>query len=191
VSRRLAFGAEGSWWRSVIGDLDQPVDGVDAAGTVAFDATRTLSVSGALGVSRVTDVDRAAKTGPAWRVTAVQKLPRATLTASYAKSFVPAFGLGGSVQNEELSASLLMPVARNRLYLQAGVSYRRNEPLLSEELRLNSLWMHSAIGYGLHRLVRVEVFFARSQQDSLRPGGQVHRNRLGVQLVTAKPMRIK
>lgn len=192
VSRRLSIGAEASFRRSIITDLDETIGILDTAGTVAFEGTRTLTLSAALGVSRVSDATRnTTKTGPAWRVSAVQRFERATLSASWARSFAPAFGLGGSIQNEEFSASLVMPVARNRFYWQGGLSYRKNEPLLPDEIDLRSLWLQTSVGYGLHRRVRIEAFYARSHQDSLRPGGRVNRDRVGIQLITSKPMRIK
>ncbi|RPJ84615.1 MAG: hypothetical protein EHM13_03625, partial [Acidobacteria bacterium] len=134
LSSRLSVGAEASFRRLII-DPSEPVSIFDTGATMSFEGTKTLTLSAALGISRVTDAVRdTTKTGPAWRVAALQRFERATLTASWARSFAPAFGLGGSVQNEELNASLMMPVARNRLYWQAGLSYRRNEPLLPDGL---------------------------------------------------------
>jgi len=39
--------------------------------------------------------------------------------------------------------------------------------------------------------VRIEAFYARVQQSTLRPGGDVDRNRVGIQIVTSKPMRMQ
>ena len=39
--------------------------------------------------------------------------------------------------------------------------------------------------------MRVEGFYGRTQQKIDRPGGRLERNRIGVQVVTAKPMRIR
>jgi len=124
-------------------------------------------------------------------MTSLPAFMNSTLSGAWSRSFVPAFGLGGSIQNEQVDVVLAMPVARNRLYWQAGLSWRRHDPLLAEELTRHALWLQTSVGYAVHRLVRLEAFYARSQQDSLRPGGKVHRDRLGVQVVTSKPMRIK
>jgi len=192
MGARWSLGGSASYQRTLMARFGQGVGIVEGFGTVAYDATRTLSLSASLGVSHVGATNRnTARTGPAWNVSAVQRFRRATLSGAWSRSFVPAFGLGGSIQNEQVDVVLAMPVARNRLYWQAGLSWRRHDPLLAEELTRHALWLQTSVGYAVHRLVRLEAFYARSQQDSLRPGGKVHRDRLGVQVVTSKPMRIK
>jgi len=192
IGPRWSIGANGSYRRSLMARLGEGVGIVDASGSMSYDATRTLSVAASFGVSHVSATSRnPARTGPAWDVSAVQRFRRATLTGAWSRSFVPAFGLGGSIQNEQVDVVLAMPVARNRLYWQGGLSWRRHDPLLAEEQNLHALWLQTSIGYAVHRRVRLEAFYARSQQDSLRPGGKIHRDRLGIQVVTSKPMRIQ
>ena len=192
ITPRWVIGGNGSYKRSLIARLGEGVGIVDASGVVSYEATRTLSMSAAFGVSHVSATSRnRARTGPAWDVSAVQRFQRATLTGAWSRSFVPAFGLGGSIQNEQVDLTLAMPAARNRLYWQGGLSWRRHEPLLVEEQTLHALWIRTSVGYAVHRHVRLEAFYARSQQDSLRPGGKIDRDRLGIQVVTSKPMRIK
>jgi hypothetical protein len=192
IAPRWSIGGNASYRRSLIARLGEGVGITEASGMVSYDATRTLSVSAALGVSHVgaSSLNRS-RTGPAWNVSAVQRFQRATLSAGWSRSFVPAFGLGGSIQNEQVDVTLAMPAARNRLFWQGGLSWRRHAPLLAEEQTLHALWIQTSVGYALHRRVRLEAFYARSQQDSLRPGGKIHRDRLGIQVVTSKPMRIK
>ena len=196
VERRIAprwvIGANASYRRSLIARLGEGVGIVDASATASYEATRTLSVSAAFGVSHVsaTSLNRA-RTGPAWNLAAVQHFRRATLSAAWSRSFVPAFGLGGSIQNEQVDVTLAMPAVRNRLYWQGGLSWRRHAPLLTAEQTLHALWIQTSVGYAVARRVRLEAFYARSQQDSLRPGGKVHRDRFGIQAVTSLPMRIK
>lgn len=192
VAPRWSIGGDASYRRSLIARLGEGVGILEATALASYEATRTLSVSAAFGVSHVSATSRnRARTGPAWNVAGVQRFQRATLSAAWSRSFVPAFGLGGSIQNEQVDVTLAMPAARNRLYWQGGLSWRRHAPLLEEELTLHALWIQTSVGYALHRRVRLEAFYARSQQDSLRPGGKVHRDRLGIQVVTSKPMRIK
>jgi hypothetical protein len=84
-----------------------------------------------------------------------------------------------------------MPFARNRLYWQAGLSWRRNEPLTPGAPSLQSLWLQTSAGYSFERWLRLEAYYWRSQQDSQLSGGRVDRNRVGVQVVTAAPMRFR
>ena len=58
-------------------------------------------------------------------------------------------------------------------------------------LPLRSLLVYSIVGWEPQRWVRIEGFYARAQQSTLRPGGDVNRNRVGVQIVTSKPMRMQ
>ena len=39
--------------------------------------------------------------------------------------------------------------------------------------------------------IRLEGFYSRVQQSSLRAGGQLTRNRIGFQIVTSKPVRLQ
>ncbi len=189
---RWSLGGSASYERSLMARLGQGVGIIQGFGTASYEATRTLSLSASFGIAHVGATSRnTARTGPAWNVSAVKRFPRATLSGAWSRSFVPAFGLGGSIQNEQIDVVLAMPVASNRLYWQAGLSWRRHDPLLAEELTRHALWLQTFVGYAVHRRVRLEAFYARSQQDSLRPGGKVHRDRVGVQVVTSRPMRIK
>jgi hypothetical protein len=121
----------------------------------------------------------------------VQRLDRVTVSGSYARSYVPSFGLGGTLQNQELDASLHMPLARNRIYWESGFSWRRNQPLPPSEQALKSLWFQNWVGYSVQRWLRIEGYYWRSQQDSEFAGGRVDRDRIGIQLVTTMPMRIQ
>jgi hypothetical protein len=124
-------------------------------------------------------------------VQVVQRVDRVTASAGYIRSYVPAFGVGGTVQNQELNADVHMPVARNRAYVQVGLSWRRNEPLTPGELDLRSLWFQATAGYSVARWFRLEGYYWRTQQDSQQAGGRMNRNRVGIQAVTSLPMRIK
>ena len=71
--------------------------------------------------------------------------------------------------------------------------YRDNEPLtdLVQQLPLRSLRTYSIVGWEPQRWVRFEGFYSRVQQTSLRAGGLLYRNRVGIQIVTSKPMRVQ
>ena len=204
LTQRLGIGATYTRRRATVSNGGGHFDMDDGAGTFHYLARQGLSVSGALGFSRLTggtevasgSPSRAttpvvARTGLSWNFAAEQRLERATISASYSRSFVPSFGLGGTIQNEEVDGNLRMPVSRNRVYWQIGVSWRRNEPITAGEQRLRSLWLQTTVGYGVRRWLRVEGYYWRSQQDSRLPGGRVDRNRIGIQLVAATPVRVQ
>ncbi len=192
LSEQWTIGASYSFSRLIISDNAGRFDIQEAMGTASYRATPTLVLSGGFGFSRLTDLQAlTSRTGPSYRVSATQQLERITVSGSYTKSYVPSYGIGGTLQNEELDGTVRMPLTRNRLYWQGGLAWRRNAPLTPGEQTLRSLWFQTWVGYSIRRWLRAEGYYWRSQQDSLLPGGRVDRNRLGIQLVTAMPMRLQ
>jgi hypothetical protein len=74
--------------------------------------------------------------------------------------------------------------------VDGSVAWRRSNPFVANELRLDTYWVRSTLGYGLTRWLRLEGFYAFSRQDSQVTGGEVNRHRGGVQVVISQPMRI-
>jgi hypothetical protein len=116
---------------------------------------------------------------------------RATFGASFEKSFVPSFGFGGSSASQELRGFIQMPLNRNRLYLQTNALWRRTNPLELEELALDTIQSTNTVGYALVRWLRLEAFHVFTRQDSIVTGGEINRQRAGLQLVVSQPMRIR
>ncbi len=192
LSDRLTIGAGYTFRRAIVSQTNERFDTQEGAGTISYRATATLNLSGSLGFARLSDLTKlTSQTGPSWSLAVEQRLDRATVSASWVRSYVPSFGLGGTLQNEEFTASLHMPLARNRVYWQSGLSWRRNEPVNTAQQTLRSLWFTNWVGYSIQRWLRIEGYFWRTQQDSQLPGGIVDRNRVGIQLVTTMPMRIQ
>ena len=116
---------------------------------------------------------------------------RTQVEVTYDRSFVPSWNFGGTSTNEELRTSAFFPIT-NRLSVNLGVSYSRNDPIISsgDLLGLNSWWTSSSVGYAAARWLRIEGFFNGSFQDSTARG-EVNRRRIGIQIVTSKPVRIQ
>jgi hypothetical protein len=131
-----------------------------------------------------------ARTGPAWRTGLVHQIRTAGIELLYSRSFVPSYGFGGTLQNEEATARLRVPLT-HRLYTQSAVSWRSDEPLTVSDLNLRSLWIEAAVGYDWQSWLRVEGFYAGTHQTISRPGGDMDRNRVGFQIITTNPMRIR
>jgi uncharacterized protein (PEP-CTERM system associated) len=143
------------------------------------------------GISRLGATQFSAnQTAPAWRVGLVRSLRRAGVDLLYSRSFVPSYGFGGTMQNEELTGRLRLPLGR-RVYTTSALSWRRDDPLVSGELPLRTYWLEGTIGYAATRWIRVEGFYAATHQKIERPGGVLDRNRVGFQVITAKPLRIR
>jgi hypothetical protein len=172
------------------------------AGTQAFDVqnyraggdyklSALTHVFAEAGISRlgVTTFSEA-RVGPAVRLGLARQFRTAGLDLLYSRSFVPSYGFGGTMENEEASARFRLPLSR-RAYSTSALSWRRNDPLTVGELPLRSYWLEGTLGYAITPWVHLEMFYAGTRQTIDRPGGTVDRNRIGFQLTTAKPVRIQ
>jgi hypothetical protein len=192
---RLALGADYSFRRStVVGDADAfNIHTSEAA--VDYELSPDWSFSGGAGVVylRATPLT-AARTGPAWHARIDRLHGRTLFHVGYLRSYIPSFGFGGTVQNEEIGVGYRTPLFGSRhFYLDNSMVFRDNQPLTSvqNQLPLRSLRTYSTFGWEPQPWVRLEGFYSRVQQSSLRAGGQMERNRIGFQIVTSKPMRMQ
>ena len=73
----------------------------------------------------------------------------------------------------------------------ASLAWRSNDSLTLGDPSLRSWWSEESIGYDVQPWVRIEGFYAWMEQTIDRPGGLMHRNRFGFQIITVKPVRIR
>ena len=148
-------------------------------------------VFGSGGTSYLSGVDgRPSRTGPAMQVGLSREVDDATIGVNYSRSYVPSYGFGGTSNNEELRTTLRLPITR-RVFTNAAVSFRRNEPLELSELTLRSTWFHASVGYLLTDWARLEGYTAGSRQTIARPDGRVNRYTFGIQVTAATTTRIR
>ena len=186
----LTLTGDYSLKHAIVATFDQNFDVQNAALGVEYKLSDVTRVFAAGGVSHLASTEVSmSRTGPAIRLGLVRHFRTADLDLGYSRSFVPSYGFGGTMQNEEADARVRVPLAR-RVYTSAGVSWRRNDPLIDIEPPLRSVWIEASIGYALAPWARVEAFYGGAHQTIDRPGGVVDRNRLGFQVITSKPMRI-
>jgi hypothetical protein len=153
---------------------------------------------GTIGFSRLDIGGLPSRTGPAWRAGLRRQLRTSAVDIGYSRSFVPALGFGGTTQNEQLTAGVTQPIGR-RFYLRSSVSWARNQPLTWARnqplaiggLKLRSTWIAGSAGYVLRPWMRFEGFYDGTTQNIDQAGGQMDRNRVGFQIITTKPMRIR
>jgi hypothetical protein len=150
-------------------------------------------VYGAFGYSHLNAVDLGSdKTSPAWNGGYARRFKPFTVAVGYSRSYIPSYGGGGTLSDEEVSGSVHVPIGR-RWYADGSLAWRRNESLLVNELNglaLTSVWTGVVAGYALQPWLHVEGFYGGSHQNIDRPGGLVDRHRIGIQFSTGKPMRI-
>ncbi|HEY1912310.1 MAG TPA: hypothetical protein VGG73_15410 [Vicinamibacterales bacterium] len=181
--------------QTALGVFSQTFDVQNARAGAEYRLSEGTHVFGDAGISRL-DVSQfnVSRTGPAWRMGLVHKMRQVGVDILYARSFVPSYGFGGTMQNEELTGRVQLPISR-RMYTSSAVSWRRDDPIIETalfgNLPLRSVWLEGTFGYAMSPQIRLEVFYAGTHQTIDRPGGVLDRNRVGVQIVAAKPMRIR
>jgi hypothetical protein len=195
LTSRLKLGADYRVQRSIVGEhVEREAFTIqNAEGVVAFRLSPTVTLETAGGVSRLALPEEEGGThfGPAFRFALHKRTEYAFFTLGATRSFVPAFGFGGSFQNQELLGSVRVPFARRRAYVDGSVAWRDSEPVLQRELGITALWVKATVGYLFQRWLRLEGFYNGAFQDTSVAGGRIDRNRVGVQVVTGSPMRLR
>lgn len=196
ISNELSLTADYDLQRAAV---NQRIDGVPAGsfniynGWAGVEAklSRTVSAFGAAGIARVGVSDFGPpKTGPAWRGGVTYQRRLTGLEASYSRSFVPSYSFGGTLQNEDITTRIRHTFTR-RFSGQAAFSWRSNQTLTPGEPDLRSVWFEATAGYLMQRWLRLEGFYIRSRQSIDAPGGLLDRNRIGFQIVTSNPIRVR
>jgi hypothetical protein len=164
----------------------------DAQATVSYDLGATLTMEGGLGISHLALPEpEGARTGPAGQVSIRKETEYARFILSARRSYVPAFGFGGSVDNQEVMGSVRLPFWRNRAYSNSSVAWRQTDTVFPGEVGVKSIWLQTTLAYFFQPWLRLEGFYNGSFQDSSLPGGRVDRNQIGVQIISAHPMRLR
>jgi hypothetical protein len=190
LSARLVLIADYSLQHGHVATIDETFDVQNGSLGVEYKMSDLTRFYAAAGVSHLVATETAtSRTGPALRLGLTRHFRTADLDLGYSRSFVPSYGFGGTMQNEEANARVRVPLAR-RVYSSAGVSWRRNDPLIDIEPPLRSTWIEVSLGYAMSPWAHIEAFYGGSQQTIDRPGGELDRNRFGFQVITSKPMRI-
>lgn len=195
IDSRLSIGADYGFRRaSVVGDVEQfNIHSVQAA--VDYELNDLWAVSGGAGVVYLQSTNTTeSQTGPAWSVAIDRHRAGRSFHVNYVRSYIPAFGFGGTIQNQQVGAGVRMPLFGSRYwYTDNSIVFRDDTPLVATDLQLplRSLLTYSVIGWQPQRYVRIEGFYARTQQTSLRPGGLLYRNLVGIEIVTSKPVRMQ
>jgi len=131
------------------------------------------------------------RTGPYVRAELVHRMARATIGGEFNRSYVPSVAFGGTNQTERARAYIMMPLSRNRLYIQESVAWHHTDPFDPRVLPLYSAWLDTVVGYAVQRWVRVEGYHEFTHQDTRQPGGLINRQVAGVRFVISQPVRIQ
>jgi len=164
----------------------------EAGGTFHYRVTDVTTFNASAGAAHLLDRNHGlTRTGPYVKLALIHRMARATIGATYRRSYVPSLAFGGNNQSQEVTEYLNMPFRKNRFYVQESAAWRRTDPFLSTDLPLSSIWIHNLVGYAIARWFRVEGFYQFTGQDNRLVQGKVTRNLAGVQFVVAQPVRIR
>jgi len=191
LSEQLALKAEYDLQHATLRGVQDTFDVQNGWFGAEYKFSEVTRASAEGGISRL-DVTQfsASRTGPAWRLAVTHQVGKAGVNLLYSRSYVPSYGFGGTMQNEEITARVQVPLAR-RVTTASSLSLRRDDPLAFGGLPLRSYWIEGNIGYAATPWVRIEAFYTGTFQRIDRPGGELDRNRVGFQIITAKPVRIR
>jgi hypothetical protein len=192
VSPHVSVGAAWSYRHAVVSEGLNVVNVQSSTAELAWQAAGHTTIRGGLGAAHLqSDTELVSRWGPAYHVGVEHSEGRVELAARYERSFVPSIGFGGLSADQRFSGSAKVPLARGRWVVGGNVGYGQIEPvdLLGIDYTLNSLWTQGTAGYQVSRWLRAEGFFNRTHQTSTARG-LVDRTRIGIEFVTAKPVRI-
>ena len=191
LSERVALGGEYTYRFATLDRGNRSFTFQDAGGVMHLSLSphTSATVAGGFAMLRDQNLD-VTRTGPYARLSLTHDLERATLGASFERQYVPSFGFGGSTNSQELRGWVQMPL-RPGLYTQGSAAWRRMTPFESNALQLDTIWIRNTVGYAIARWARVELHYTFTRQDSIVTGGEVNRQRIGVQFVISQPVRIQ
>jgi hypothetical protein len=198
LSERLTVGGEYDLTRAIVNGDPDVANGQDdrfnlqrGLFTARYVVSPSVNISGGVGIAMIGEgLTHDAQVGPSWQAEIAHRGRYTQISASYLRSYIPSFGFGGTYQNEEWTANLHVPFARNRAYADGSVAWNDNDPLELLQPSLQSAWVSGRLGYRLTRWLRVEGFYTHARQDSQTPGGRLGRNQVGFQIVTSKPIKL-
>ena len=191
LSPHLTLGGEYELRRAILSEAQDRFNIQTGSVTFRLQATPTIMLAGSAGVARLgPGLQHDGQTGPALSASIARIGEYMTLSAGYRRSFIPSFGFGGTFQNEEWSGNLHVPFARNRAYADGSIAWFDNDPLAEGPPSVRTVWLSGTIGYRVMRWLNLEGFYALSQQDTQRVGGDLGRKQIGFRIVAAKPVRI-
>ncbi|MEZ5286668.1 MAG: hypothetical protein R2712_18045 [Vicinamibacterales bacterium] len=191
VSSRTTVGASYRLQHAVVAEGAEAFDVQHAAALLELELAPSLTMRGSAGYAwLLAGRDTEGRSAPAYQVGLAYARRRATWELSYARAYLPSFGFGGTVQNQEVRGSVRAPLSR-RVHVAALLAARRNEPLSSGQASLRSVAAQGSVQMTLVSWLRLEVFAVHALQDSQRAGGRVGRTRAGVRLVTLHSTRLR
>jgi hypothetical protein len=195
LNERIGIGVNYAFRQSFVSQDTEEFNIHSTHAAFDYDMSAAWSLRGGAGVTYLAATGSTPpQTGPSFQGSALWRGRTSTLQILYDRSFMASFGFGGTVRSQDVAVSYRAALFRSRrFYTDQSLIFRDSTPLIEQSgtLALRSLRTNSVLGWTPESWVRLELFYSRTQQTSLRPGGRLDRNRVGFQIVTTKPMRMQ
>lgn len=191
VASRFSLGGKYEFQHAVVSRGIEGFDIQRASAVAEVALSPNVDLTGEVGYAWLTvGRDGENRDAPTFEVGLKGQRRRTTWNVMYGRSYIPSFGFGGTVQNEEVRVSLHAPMGR-RFEVDGTVAYRQNDSLDIAEADLEGVSAQGSFGYAPTRWLRLELFAIHSFQDSQLAGGQISRTQAGVRFRTLYPMRLR
>ncbi len=192
-STRLSIGATAQYRRDNFGDVLQEFDVRSLTGEFSLKLTPSSSLTGGGGASRLTTVFTGdSTTSPTYHAAYDRAMRSFRLSAQYSRGFEAIYGFGTLAGSDTFSASAYVPLADRLYYLDAVIAYTHTNSVRGLDFGIDyaTTWSNVTVGRQLTPYLRGEGFISFAHQSAAGPDS-TNRTRVGIQIVTAKPMRIQ
>lgn len=197
MSSRLSLGATAAYSRQYVGDggffLGQTYDIKTLTGELSYRWSAVTSLTAGAGVSVLDETNTELQTtSPAFHIGVARQMRVWRLGGRYERSIQQLFGFGTLAPTHSVSGDAYVPFGDRRYYLAATVTYVKTNTIenLPLGINLSTLWTNVAVGRQLLPRLRGEAYFSVARQDG-GTSDSASRTRVGIQLVTSKPLRIQ
>jgi len=192
-STRLSLGAGGEYRRDNIGEVEYQFEVKTVTGQFSYRLDSTSTIFGGGGASSLESPGTGeGTTAPTFHAGFDRVMRSLRLNASYSRGFEQLFGFGSLVGSDTFTGGAFVPFAERVYYLDASLTYTHSDPgrSLGIGFEYTTLWSNVAVGRQLTPYLRGEGFVSFAHQSSNGPDSTNH-TRIGIQIVTSKPMRIQ
>ena len=192
-STRLSLGAKGQYRRDNIGEVEYQFVVKTVTGDFSYRLDSTSTITGGGGASSLESPGTGeGMTAPTFHAGFDRVMRTFRVHAFYSRGFEQLFGFGSLVGSDTFSGGAFVPLADRLYYLDASLAYTHSDPGrgLGIGFEYTTLWSNVTVGRQLTPFLRGEGFVSFAHQSSNGPDSTNH-TRIGIQIVTSKPMRIQ
>ena len=190
---RLAIGATAEYRRDHVGE-GEDFDVRTLTGEFTYRWNSATSISGGGGASQLYTVSlgEIESTAPTFHGGFERRLRTLNLSAHYSYGFEQLYGVGALAKTDTFSGNAFVPLADRLYYLNFNGAYTRNKPVrdLGIGLDMQTFWADATVGRQLLPRLRAEAYISMAYQDAVGRENS-SRVRVGIQIVTSKPLRIQ